>query len=86
MVSGLSSLPSEDETTEGEPEPERPDREGADGDDLAPHGHLLPAADGLLLGLGELFAATLLAAGSPGLETEVEVVEDLGAFGHAPSV
>ena len=44
-----------------------------------------PSAASLLL--GQLLAAPLLAQGAPGLEAEVEVVEDLRSlFRHAPSV
>ena len=76
----------EDEAAEGEAQAERAEREGADGDALAPHRHLLPAADRLPLLLGQLLPAPLLAQRAACLETEIEVVEDLGAVGHASSV
>ena len=77
----------EDEAAEGEAEPERAEGEGADRDPLAPDGQPLPAAERRRLLLGQLLAAPLLAQRAPGLETEVEVVEDLGGlFGHASSV
>src|SRR5207248_1232809 len=45
---------------------------------LAPRRKALPAAERLLLFLGERLAATLLAQGPAGAQAEVEVVEDLG--------
>ena len=82
----LACAAAEDEAADGEAETEGADREGADRDALAPHRHLLPAADRLALLLGQLLAATLLAQRAAGLEAEVQVVEDLGAVRHVTSV
>ena len=84
--SGFASPAAEDEAAEGEAEPERADGEGADRDALAPHRHLLSAADRLALLLGQLLPAPLLAQRAARLEAEIEVVEDLGTVGHAASV
>ena len=55
----------EDEAAEGETEPERAEREGADRHHLAPDGKPLPVAESNELLLGELLAAPLLSAGLP---------------------
>jgi hypothetical protein len=85
-ASGFAGAAAEDEPTERETEAERADRERSDRDDLAPHRHLLPAADRLPLLLGQLLPAALLAKRSAGLQAQVEVVEDLGAVRHVTSV
>ena len=77
----------EDQAAEGEAEPERADGEAADRDALPPCGKPLPAAERLLLLLGQRLAAALLAQRAAGPEAEVEVVEDLrrllvGHLGH----
>jgi hypothetical protein len=80
-IFGLGFSPAaEDEAAEGEAEPERPDREAADGDGLAPRGEALPAAERLLLLGGQRFAPPLLAERTAGPQAEVEVVEDLGGL------
>ena len=85
-AAGLAGAAAEDQAAEGEAEAERADREGADRDALAPHRHLLPATDRVALLVGQLLPAPLLAPRAACLQAEVEVVEDLGAVGHAPSV
>src|SRR4029079_4207794 len=80
---GLAGAAHEDEAAEGEAEPERADGEGADRDALAPHRHLLPAADRLALLLGQLLPAPLLAQRAAGLESDIEVVDGLGSVVHA---
>src|SRR4051794_21947492 len=78
---GLSLTPfSEHESTQGEPEPERPDTESAHRGGLAPRGKPLPPAEGLLLVVRQGLAATLFAHGAAGAQAEVEIVEDLGRF------
>src|SRR5581483_907640 len=73
----------EDEAAEREAEPERPDREAADRDDLATGRQPLPASERFVLLGRQLLAAPLLAQRAAGTQPEVEVVEDLrGVVGH----
>ena len=83
---GLAGAAAEHEAAEGEAKAEGADRERADRDALPPHRHLLPAPDCLALLLGQLLPTPLLAQGATCLEAQVEVIEDLGAVGHATSV
>src|SRR4029079_4250864 len=68
----------EDEAAQGEAEAEGTDGEAADRDALAPRREPLPAAECLLLLVGQRLAAALLAQRTARPQPEVQVVEDLG--------
>ena len=72
----------EDDATDREAEPERPEGESAHGDHLAPSRQPLPVAERGLLLHRQRLAATLLADGAAGAQAKVEVVEKLGRLGR----
>src|SRR5207344_2676481 len=75
------------ETAEREPEPERTERECADGDRLPPARKPVPAGDHRLLLHRQRLAAALLAHRTARPKPEIEVVEELGRLvGHEISV
>src|SRR5215510_14744291 len=65
----------EDEAADGEPEPERAEREGADRDELPPQRQALPAPDRLLFLGGQRLAASLLTRRPACTQAEIDVVE-----------
>jgi hypothetical protein len=88
MFASLGLAPAaEHEAADRESEPERPERECAHGDRLAPQRQTPPAADGLLFLIREELATPLLSGRSTCPKSEIDVVEQLRRlFGHASSV
>src|SRR5215212_6394894 len=73
----------EHESTQREPQPERPDREGPDRECLSQRGETAPASERVRLLRSQRLAAPLLAQRAARSQAEVEVVEDLGGLvGH----
>jgi len=76
------SAAAEDYAADGEAEPERADREGADRDHLAPLRQPLPVTERGLLFHRQRLSAALLADCAAGTQAEVEIVEELGRLGR----
>src|SRR6187551_2320520 len=70
-----SSPAAENEAADGEPEPERAQREGADRDEPPPQRQALPAPDRLLFLGRQRLAASLLARRPTCTQAEIDVVE-----------
>jgi hypothetical protein len=87
MSSGFSRAAAEDQAADGEAEPERPERECSDRDELSPEGQALPVAYRLGLLRGERLATPLLPYRASGPKAEIDVVEQLRRLvGHGSSL